>query len=314
MRDSIWPRMWGQQCGERPGGAWDRMPIRTGMDLLRLQGDVVWAGLELTAKMMSETLLKEFAKKGDGQTPVMTLPGFTGPEFSLSPMNRFLRDTGYDAHSWGLGTNRGPRNIEYMDTLATLLGDRLKSMADDAGRPVSLIGQSLGGIYARELARRLPDEVDRVITLGSPAHVESKNTHHLNRMVSRAMRFYTGRRPEEHIEEVEQSDLNIHEPPPKVPLVAIYSPLDGVAAEETTSIPEEFLQVKDGVPRENLQIICSHCGMGVNPLVLLAVADRLAQDKENWVPFDPMRYAGGPARLLSNWFYPLGLRPRHNMG
>lgn len=285
-----------------------KMPIRTGLDMLRLQGDVIWASFEFAAKAMSEPLLNSLAKKGNGTTPVMTLPGFTGPEFSLSPLNRFLRENGYDAHSWGLGTNRGPRNLEYLDTMSEVLGDRIKSMADEAGEQVSLIGQSLGGVYARELARRHPKEVDRVITLGTPAHVESTHAHPVNKLVAQAMMFYTGRKVHEHLEEAEKSERKILEPPPKVPLVAVFSPLDGVVSRETTSIPDEFLRVKDGVPRENIEILCSHCGMALNPLVLLAVADRLAQDKTNWVPFDPTEYAKGPARLLSRWVYPHGIK------
>ena len=65
-----------------------------------------------------------------------------------------------------------------------------------------------------------------------------------------------------------------------------------------------------GVPRENIEIVCSHCGMGVNPLVLLAVADRLAEDETNWMPFDPLSYGFGPVKYASRWFYPSRLTPR----
>ncbi|MCE9649289.1 MAG: alpha/beta hydrolase [Parvibaculum sp.] len=284
------------------------MPFQAGLDLLRLQGDIVWAGAEFTAKVVSDPFLRMMVRKGDGKTPVMTLPGFTGPEVSLQPLNQFLNANGYVAQSWGLGVNRGIRDMAHMENLSALLGDRLKEMADRHGRPVALIGQSLGGVFARELARRNPELVDRVITLGSPAHF-SEAPKKVNALVARVMALYTGRAVEELLREVEDLNLNISEPPPGVPLVSIYSLYDGVAPAPTTRIPQRFLASKDGVPRENIEIVCSHCGMGVNPLVLLAVADRLAEDGKNWVPFDPLNYATGPIRHASRWFYPSRLSP-----
>ena len=289
------------------------MPIRTTMDFLRLQGDLIWAGGEFVSKILTEPLLDHLAPRGDGRTPVLTLPGFTGPEFSLRPLNRFLNRRGFVADSWGLGVNRGPESIEYIATLGRLLGDRIKLMADEHGRAVSLIGQSLGGIYSRELARMFPDEVDRVITLGSPAHVHADRPHHINRSVAFAMQYFTGRNMEDHLADAELEKLSLHVPPPKVPLVAIFSPFDGIAHEDTTQIPPEFLKVKDGIPRENIEIICSHIGMGINPLVLLAVSDRLVADKHDWQPFRPTDYALGPLKLLPGLFFPETSIARHNL-
>jgi len=284
------------------------MAYHTGLDLLRLQGDVLWAGGEFAANVLGEPFLRMIARKGDGNTPVMTLPGFTGPEFSLQPLNHFLRDMGYIAQSWGLGTNRGIRDMDHMEEIAAKLGDRLREIADEHGRPVALIGQSLGGVFARELARRFPKDVDRVITLGSPAHF-GETDREVNALVARVMRFYTGRSVDDHLKEVKNGKFNISEPPPGVPLVSIYSVYDGVAHPATTKIPARYLKAKDA-PRENIEIVCSHCGMGVNPLVLIAIADRLAEKREDWVPFDPLNYAAGPIRVLSRWFYPSRLKTR----
>ncbi len=289
------------------------MAFRTGFDLLRLQGDVLWAGGEFAAKIVSEPLLRMIVPKGDGKTPVMTLPGFTGPEFSLQPLNQFLCSIGYVAQPWGLGTNRGIRDMDHMEAIASQLGDKLRKMADEHGRPVALIGQSLGGVFARELARRFPKDVDRVITLGSPAHF-GETDHEVNALVARVMRFYTGRSVEEHLSEVNNGKFNISEPPPGVPLVSIYSVYDGVAHPATTKIPERFLNIEGDAPRENIEIVCSHCGMGVNPLVLIAIADRLAEKVKDWVPFDPLNYAAGPVRKVSRWFYPSRLKPRATTG
>lgn len=284
------------------------MLFQTGLDLLRLQGDVLWAGAEFTAKIVSEPVLRALARKGDGKTPVMTLPGFTGPEVSLQPLNHFLNATGYIAQSWGLGVNRGIRDMAHMENLSALLGQRIREMTDRHEQPVALVGQSLGGVFARELARRNPDLVDRVITLGSPAHF-GEAPKNVNAAVARVMSLYTGRAVEDLLREVQELDLNISEPPPGVPLVSIYSLYDGVAPAPTTQIPQRYLNSPDGTPRENIEIVCSHCGMGVNPLVLLAIADRLAEDKKNWVPFDPLNYAAGPIRHASRWFYPSRLSP-----
>jgi pimeloyl-ACP methyl ester carboxylesterase len=283
--------------------------FQTGLDLLRLQGDVLWASAELAAKIVTEPFLGLAVRKGDGKTPVMTLPGFTGPEFSMQPLNHFLNANGYLAQSWGMGTNRGIRDMAHMENLSAALGVRVRQMADEHGRPVALIGQSLGGVFARELARRFPKDVDRVITLGSPAHFgEAPNT--VNAMVARVMSLYTGRAVADLLREVEEQEFDISEPPAGVPLVSIYSLYDGVAPPATTKIPARYLRNTGGVPRENIEIVCSHCGMGVNPLVLLAVADRLAEDKSNWVPFDPLSYGFGPVKYASRWFYPSRLSPR----
>ncbi len=212
---------------------------------------------------------------------------------SLTPLNRFFNANGYIASSWELGTNRGVRDIEHLENMSMM------------------IGQSLGGVFAREVARRLPELVDRVITLGCPAHVSVDSP---NAMVARIMALYAGRPVADLLAEVQALDFDLSEPPAGVPLVSIFSPYDGVVPKSTTQIPQGFLDAKDGTPRENIEIVCSHCGMGVNPLVLLAIADRLAEDRTNWVDFDPMKYAignyaVGPLRLASRFFYPSRLPP-----
>lgn len=285
------------------------MWFETGIDLLRVQGDVVWAGAEFTAKVFSEPYLRMATRKGDGNTPVMTLPGFTGPEVSMQPLNNFLNANGYVANSWGLGANRGVRDMEHMETIAALLETNVQIMANKHDRKVALVGQSLGGVFARELARRCPDLIDRVITLGSPAHF-GEGSKSVNAMVARVMSLYTGRAVSELLEEVEALNLDMSEPPVGVPLISIYSRYDGIAPLSTTKIPVRYLNAAGEAPRENIEIVCSHCGMGVNPLVLLAVADRLAEDKTNWVPFDPMKYAMGPARLASRLFYRPHAKPQ----
>ena len=87
---------------------------------------------------------------GDGH-PVLVLPGLGGDDRSTMPMRSYLRRLGYAVHGWGLGTNSISRR------LVTALGDRFAELYERHGRqPISLVGWSLGGIYAREIARARP--------------------------------------------------------------------------------------------------------------------------------------------------------------
>lgn len=215
--------------------------------------------------------------RGDGH-PVLVLPGFLASDISTSPLRRFLEKHGYATHPWKLGRNVGPR-----DGLEERLMERMQEVRQDHGRKVSLIGWSLGGVYARLLANRSPDDVRSVITLGSPFNADPKANH------ARALfEWFSGRR----IDEVEPETFRqIRETPP-VPTTSIYSRTDGVTA-------WQCCVDKEGPQAENIQVPGSHCGLGANPLVLHAVLDRLAQSEDGWRRFERT----GVKRLL----YP---RPR----
>jgi pimeloyl-ACP methyl ester carboxylesterase len=139
-------------AGETPA---IRRPSRA---LLFLEGRVV---LEWAALLPALPALRR-APRGDGQ-PVLVLPGFMASDGSTRVLRRFLAQLGYRAHGWGLGRNVGPSS-----EMAGGLAQRLEELRRRHGRRVSLVGQSLGGIYARELARRYADDVRQVITLASP--------------------------------------------------------------------------------------------------------------------------------------------------
>ena len=156
-----------------------------------------------------------------------------------------------------------------------------------------MIGQSLGGVYARELALQMPDEIDRVIMLGSPTFHPYLKAHH-NRVISQ-FGYWMSR--QSHAELSGRTGL-LHwdANQPCLPCVAVHSPTDGVVDEASSVIPQYIVDQSDrSAPRENLRVLSSHVGMSVNPTVLLAVADRLVQDRENWESFDPYRYF--PTRL-----------------
>ena len=119
------------------------------------------AGLEFASLMYAYPLLRTLPK-GDGH-PVIVLPGLAADDMSTRPLRAFLRERGYAAHGLKLGRNDGLKAGTEAAQLA-----RLREIRHRYGRKVSLIGWSLGGVFARELAKRSPDDVRLVITLGSP--------------------------------------------------------------------------------------------------------------------------------------------------
>ena len=114
-------------------------------------------GLYLAARPLLPRL-----PRGDGH-PVLVLPGLLADDVSTRALRTVLRKLGYDVHGWGLGRNIGP-------TAACVNGirDRSTELTDRYRQPVTVIGWSLGGIFARDLARRSPESVRQVVTLGSP--------------------------------------------------------------------------------------------------------------------------------------------------
>lgn len=199
---------------------------------------------------------------GDGH-PVLILPPLGASDLATVPLRRFLRGRGYAVHGWGLGRNIGP-----VPGMPSRLRDRFRRIRTQHGRAVSLIGWSLGGLYARELAKAFPNDVRQVITLCSPFGVDPR--------ASNAVRTYE--RLSRQTLEQGRGDRNLAEPPP-VPTTAIYTRSDGVVAWQ--GCVEQI-----GPLRENVEIVGSHFGVGHHPLALYAIADRLAQLETTWKPFD----------------------------
>ncbi|WP_375429174.1 esterase/lipase family protein [uncultured Sphingomonas sp.] len=206
------------------------------------------------------------APRGDGH-PVLVLPGFMSSDISTGVLRRFLTRLGYDARAWDLGRNLGPRAI---GREGEHLVAKLREIHEETGQTVSIVGWSLGGIMARLVARRAPDAVRQVITLGSPFAGSPRATN-----VWRLYEAMTGQKIDDpHTRgQLEESML-----PPPVPSTAIYSREDGVVAWRNCREPET-------ASTDNIEVHGSHCGLGVNPAVLYAVADRLCQTEDGWAPF-----------------------------
>lgn len=213
--------------------------------------------------------------KGDGHT-VKVLPGFMATNNSTLPMRNLLRDLGYDAHGWDSG-----RNVRVDDALVRRLEDQLARLNDDSGRKVSLIGWSLGGVLARELAKLHPDRVRLVISLGSPI---SDDRNHTN--AARLFEFFNGKEPEA-MREGRFTGLDVA---PPVPTTSILTKTDGVVHWRGS------VQKPSKSPTENIEVYASHCGLGVNPSVMVAIADRLAQAENDWMPFEPS--------VAQKWMFP----------
>jgi pimeloyl-ACP methyl ester carboxylesterase len=219
------------------------------------------AALEFAALAGRRRLLRR-AKRGDGH-PVLVFPGLLAGDFSTAPMRRFLRSLCYDARGWKLGLNLGP-GAELRERLEA----RLSYLHQRHGRRVSLVGWSLGGIYARELARAHPELVRVVITMGTPFR-DISATH-----AARLIPIRPGGRP---LREAEALHAALRRPL-SVPTTSIYSRTDGIV--HWQSCLEE-----SGVERENVEVRCSHTGMGFHPSVLEVVADRLGQPEGTWRPY-----------------------------
>jgi thioesterase domain-containing protein len=208
---------------------------------------------------------------GDGH-PVLVVPGFLSGELSTRFLRRQLQRLGHSAHDWELGRSLGVRQ-----GLDDALEAAVRRLADRDGRRVSIVGWSLGGIYAREVARRLPDHTRSVVTLGSPFRGNHEATH--------AWRLYALLNRGPALDDAtSEASRRAREEPLTVPTTCVYSRSDGIVAWECcTSLP---------APRtENVEVRSSHVGYAHNLEVLYVLADRLAQPEDDWRPL-----AEGPAR------------------
>jgi pimeloyl-ACP methyl ester carboxylesterase len=204
---------------------------------------------------------------GDGH-PVLVLPGFLADDLSTLPLRRFVRRLGYRACAWRLGRNIGPTP----DVVAGLRAS-IDRLADVHERNVTLIGWSLGGVMARELARAQPDRVRQVISLGSPIGM-------LDPEQSRASRRYERYRDLHHQQYRLGDRYRLDRRPLPVPSTAIYTRTDGIVAWRTCP------QVVDD-HSENIEVTGGHIGLGHHPAALLAIGDRLARSEGAWRPFRP---------------------------
>ncbi|MEM1214270.1 MAG: alpha/beta hydrolase [Bacteroidota bacterium] len=217
-------------------------------------------------------------RSGDGH-PVLVLPGFLASAYSTVMLRNFLKRIGYQAYDWEIGRNYG--KVEYLDRLL----QQVDALHAEHGRRISLVGWSLGGVYAREIAKRRPQIIRQVITMGSPFQgvKEANNASWMHELIKLARQ--TGK-------EAEEAFMNEIPKPAPVPTTAIYSKEDGV-------VPWRLCMEKvEDAWHQNIQVRSSHLGFGLNPSVYNIIADRLQYEPETWLHFEP-------ASAFQDWvFYP----------
>jgi pimeloyl-ACP methyl ester carboxylesterase len=217
------------------------------------------------------------APRGDGH-PVLVLPGLLADDMSTRPLRGFLNSHGYKAHGWKQGRNLGLRGSVESDMLA-----RIDELYERHGqRKISLIGWSLGGLYARQLAKITPYKVRSIISLGSPfaGSPKATNAWHIYEMASGTT-----------IEDQELVNGGSLADAPPVPTTSIFSRTDGICAWQTC-LNVEAAEV------ENIEVYGSHCGLGHHPAAVYAIADRLAQPEGKWRKFDR---SGWRAMIYPDW-------------
>ena len=222
-------------------------PLRL-LGLEPLRAALEFAGLQLMPE-------REFPP-GDGH-PVVVFPGLASDSHATVPLRRFCEKLGYEVHDWGRGFNVGPpENFQrWLQELAGEIGELISAN----GQPASFIGWSLGGLYAREVAKLMPRQLRRVITIGTPLEGDPSHTH-----AGLVYRLLNGQAPPV------DAALNARlKQAPAVPTTSIYSRSDGIVAWQAC--------IQRGDRADNVEVEGSHCGMGWNTDVLQIVADRLAR-------------------------------------
>lgn len=206
---------------------------------------------------------------GDGH-PVIVYPGLGAGGAQTALLRRYLRDCGFAVHDWEGGINTGPvgRLHEWLGTLQ----DHLGRVHEEHGRTVSLVGWSLGGLYARELAKCRPAAVRQVITLATPFNSLGHGNHASGVFqLLHPGTSHLGAKMQERLREA-----------PPVPTTSIYSKSDGIVSWRGC--------VQKRTRRcESVEVSASHLGIVSHPQVLRIVAERLAQPDGQWRPLRPAR-------------------------
>jgi pimeloyl-ACP methyl ester carboxylesterase len=192
------------------------------------------------------------AKVGAGR-PVLVLPGFLANDRSTRMLRAGLAEAGFDVHGWMMGRNLGVRG----DTLEKI-DARVKRIAARNPAPLTIVGWSLGGLMAREYAKHAPDNIVRVVTLGSPFSGNPRSNH--------AWRLYEW--IARHPVDAPPIDCRLAEKPP-VETIAIWSAMDGVVSASSA-------RGETGEADRHMELRCSHMGFALDPRAIDAVIETAA--------------------------------------
>ncbi len=224
---------------------------------------------EALALGVSRQLLLKQAAEADGH-PVLVLPGLFASDRTTRTLRHFLRDAGYYCSGWRRGVNTGPSQA---DDLQQDLAELIDGIYQQQGqRPISLVGWSLGGLYARFAAHLMPEKIRQVITLGSPiaGHPKYTNAWRLYEMVS-----------DMSVQAKENRErLALVQKPLPVPCTSVYSKTDSIVAWQISVGAA-------GRQQQSVHLPVSHVGMAFSPLVYSLLLDRLQQAEDNWQDYEP---------------------------
>ena len=194
-------------------------------------------------------------RKGNG-CPVLVLPGFLVGDWYMWPMRIILRLKGYQVYGWDNGMSKG-----YRGEINNLLIKKTKKISkENNGQQVALIGFSLGGIYARNIASNCPSLVSRVFTLSSPFMNINSSIN-----IQNIYRFISGKRIEEDIPRKTATKIK-----KKLPMITIsfYSLFDGIVSPKSCLEPEDYRTF-------NYKIFSTHCGLPFNYFVMKIILEKL---------------------------------------
>jgi len=253
-----------------------RIPLRTSPSVSA--GRATSRPLEFAGRRLPRALLSLLevptlarAPKGDGH-PVLLLPGFAAGDATLEPLRLFLRSRGYAVETWGLG-----KNVGFNRRYAKVIEQKLRYLHHRSGRKVSLVGWSLGGVFAFFAAHVAPECVRMTLSLGSPLRVDPDHPPPPSILAM----YRALENPKGTLAHAAHSRSLAMRAPPPVPSTCIYSDTDGIVP------PHQATLDGDPADHENIRVPGSHSGLGVNLLVMWILADRLAQPEGHWRPFDP---------------------------
>ena len=235
--------------------------------------------------------IQQAAPKGDGHT-VLLFPGFGAPNASMYSIKKLCKGLGYNVKPWNTnikGWNLGPNPWVFPEEFRNTLEIAEKELIEhfeETGKKASIIGQSLGGVYASLLARKHPDKVRSIITLGSPIQMHN----HPESVAFAADIIFKFLNPESDLIDSEEVAQIMDEPSP-VPTTHIYSKWDGVVNWKA-AISSDKTRSKT---TEDVEVFGAHLAQGLNPQSLIVIGDRLSQpdNKRRWKPFYRTSYEWG---------------------
>ena len=194
--------------------------------------------------------------KGNGK-PVLLIPPYLGDDSSTAFVRKYLKSLGFATYKWDLGFNMVKSH--YIPRLE----EKLHDIYQKHNEKVSIVGWSGGGIFAKIMANRHPDQIEQILTIGSPIW----GVMDMKTPVYGLMEFFRGKS----LKERNERFLAELEPIPKVPVTCIYTKTDGLVPWKHCIEAETFRQ-----DIKNIEVFGSHSGMGANASVLLVTANMLS--------------------------------------